>query len=108
MLSPNGDGVDDPQTFTYKLVRPSQVTATLIGPDRSTRTLVQDAEQPGVHTLEWDGERPRSRALALLVSTVGNRRSGAYADGGHCTFALNQTLASLQVAPSASGLAATF
>ena len=54
-LSPNGDGVDDVQTFSYKLVRASQVTATVIGPDRSTRTLAQDSEQPGVHTLTWDG-----------------------------------------------------
>ena len=31
-LSPNADGVDDAQAFSYKLVRPSTVTATLNGP----------------------------------------------------------------------------
>ena len=36
VVSPNGDGVDDAQTFTYKLLRPSTVTVTLIGPDGST------------------------------------------------------------------------
>ena len=54
VVSPNGDGVDDSQTFTYKLLRPSSVTATLTGPDTGTRTLVQDAEQPGVHTIDWN------------------------------------------------------
>ena len=32
VLSPNSDGVDDAQSFSYKLVRPSTVSATLNGP----------------------------------------------------------------------------
>ncbi len=64
VLSPNGDGVDDTQTFTYRLVRSATVTATLVGPDRSTRVLVQDGEQPGVHTLEWDGQTAAGAAAA--------------------------------------------
>src|SRR3982751_3037556 len=32
VLSPNADGVDDTQSFAYKLVRASNVTTTLNGP----------------------------------------------------------------------------
>jgi hypothetical protein len=104
-LSPNGDGVDDVQTFSYKLVRPSQVTATVVGPDRSTLTLVQDAEQPGVHTLQWDGSAAVEGSWRFSVSATD--------DLGHTTtadrqFALNQTLGLLQVTPKGAGATATF
>jgi flagellar hook assembly protein FlgD len=104
-LSPNGDGVDDVQTFSYKLVRPSQVTAIVVGPDRSTHTLAQDAEQAGVHTVQWDG----------ADSVEGNWRFSVTAtdDLGHTTtadrqFALNDTLGSLLVTPRSGGATATF
>ena len=56
VVSPNGDGVDDSETFSYKLVVPAQVTASLTGPGGAQITLAQDAEQPGLHTR--DVERP--------------------------------------------------
>jgi flagellar hook assembly protein FlgD len=104
-LSPNGDGVDDVQTFSYKLVRASQVTATVVGPDRSTRTLAQDSEQPGVHTLTWDGAASVEGSWRFSVTATD--------DLGHTTiadrqFALNNTLGSLQVTPRSSGATATF
>jgi len=104
-LSPNGDGVDDVQTFSYKLVRASQVTATVVGPDRSTRTLAQDSEQPGVHTLTWDGAASVEGSWRFSVTAAD--------DLGHTTtadrqFALNNTLGSLQVTPASGGATATF
>jgi hypothetical protein len=54
VVSPNGDGVDDTQLFTYKLVRPATVTASLTGPGKAPVVLAQDSEQPGTHTLTWD------------------------------------------------------
>jgi flagellar hook assembly protein FlgD len=104
-LSPNGDGVDDQETFTYKLVRPSQVTATVVGPGGAVTTLAQDAEQPGLHTLQWDGKGAVEGGWRFSVSATD--------DLGHATtaerqFALNETLASLQVAPRAAGLTANF
>ena len=104
-LSPNGDGVDDVASFAYKLVRPSQVTATVIGPDRTARTLVQDSEQPGVHTLQWDGAAAVEGSWRFSVTGVDDLGRTTTAER---TFALNQTLASLQVTSSASGLAVTF
>jgi flagellar hook assembly protein FlgD len=118
VLSPNGDGVDDTQTFTYKLVRAATVTATLVGPDRSTRVLVQDGEQPGVHTLAWDGMAATGGPAVegtwkLSVSTVDDHGVASTADR---QFSLNNTLGSLhatppvaQLVPKARGVvAATF
>jgi exopolysaccharide biosynthesis protein/flagellar hook assembly protein FlgD len=104
-LSPNGDGVDDIQTFTYKLVRPSQVTATVVGPDRSTLPLAQDSEQAGVHTLQWDGKTAVEGSWRFSVTATD--------DLGHTTtadrqFAVNQTLGFLQVTPKGAGATATF
>ena len=108
VLSPNGDGVDDTQTFSYKLVRQSQVTATLAGPDGSTQTLAGDSEQPGLHTLQWSG-----LTTAGTPAAEGNwtfQVAGADDQGRTTTatraFSLNQTLGSLQVTPAAAHLAA--
>ena len=103
VLSPNGDGVDDAQTFTYRLVRAASVTATLVGPDRSTRVLVQDGEQPGLHTLQWDGRTTTGSAAPegnwrLSVAAVDDRGVASTADR---QFALNNTLGGLQAAPAA-------
>src|SRR5258707_9936534 len=38
LVSPNGDGDDDTQTFTYRLLRAAQVTPSPVGPDMSTIT----------------------------------------------------------------------
>jgi hypothetical protein len=101
VLSPNGDGVDDTQTFTYKLLRPSRVTATLSGPTRGTQTLAADAEQPGVHTLQWDGQPGTEGAWRFQVTATD--------DQGHTTtaerdFVLDDTLGSLAVAPATATL----
>lgn len=104
-LSPNGDGVDDVVTFSYKLVRPSQVTASLAGPGGAAITLAQDAEQPGVHTLQWDGSGAVEGNWRFVVTGVDDTGRTTTADR---SFALNQTLASLQVARTDRGLSASF
>jgi flagellar hook assembly protein FlgD len=108
VLSPNGDGVDDTQTFTYKLVRQSQVNATLTGPDGSTQTLASDSEAPGLYTLQWAGT-----TAAGNPAPEGNwtfQVTGADDQGRTTTatraFSLNETLGSLQIAPAAAHLAA--
>ena len=106
VLSPNGDGVDDTQTFTYRLVRASQVTATIVGPDKSVRTLVQDAEQPGTHSLEWDGTTVTGTPAVegswkLSIAAVDDRGIASTADR---QFALNNTLGALQASPASAQL----
>ena len=56
--------------------RPSQVTVTLTGPDGATLTLAQDAEQPGLHTIVWNGQ-PTTRG-AVAVRGLGDGRERAY------------------------------
>ena len=106
VVSPNGDGVDDAQTFSYKLLRPSTVTATLTGPDRGTRTLVQDAEQPGVHTVAWNAETAAGTpevegAWKFTVTAVDDQGRTTSADR---QFAVNDTLGALQATPVAAQL----
>ena len=55
VLSPNGDGVDDTQALSYKLVRPSTVTATLNGPGGAVVTLDSGSRVPGIYRVTWNG-----------------------------------------------------
>lgn len=54
-VSPNADGVGDVEALSYKLVRPSTVSAKVVGPDGSVRELDTGARQPGRYKLSWDG-----------------------------------------------------
>jgi hypothetical protein len=54
-LSPNADGVGDVEPLSYKLVRPSTVSAKLVGPDGSTVELDTGAKDPGRYKLSWNG-----------------------------------------------------
>jgi Phosphodiester glycosidase len=103
-LSPNGDGIDDTLSLTYKLVRPSQVTATVAGPDR-TITLVKDAEQAGVHTLTWDGSGAQEGSWRSVVTALDDTGRTTTAERD---FDLNDTLGSLHVTRAARGVTATF
>ena len=58
VLSPNGDGVAETQTLSYKLVRPATVTASLIGPDRIPRQTETGQREPGTYRTTWSGRAP--------------------------------------------------
>jgi hypothetical protein len=55
VLSPNGDGIGDRQRLSYRVVRPSTVTASLIGPDGVPRYSVSGPQPPGTYPLDWAG-----------------------------------------------------
>ncbi len=57
VLSPNGDGVAEAQSLAYKVVRPSTVTASLVGPDGVARMSISGSVEPGVYPLQWPGRR---------------------------------------------------
>ncbi len=69
-LSPNGDGIGETIALSYKIVRPSAVTAQLVGPDGTTITLDAPAppdpttglpgplKPPGTYSFTWDGIDP--------------------------------------------------
>jgi membrane protein DedA with SNARE-associated domain len=58
VLSPNGDGVADTQHLSYKVVRPSTVTASLLGPDGAPRYSFSGPAAPGTYPLDWSGTKP--------------------------------------------------
>ena len=57
-LSPNGDGVADTIALTYKVVRQSQVTATLTGPDGQSRLTDQGDRAAQTYSFAWNGLTP--------------------------------------------------
>jgi hypothetical protein len=58
ILSPNGDGIAERQTLSYKIVRPSTVTASLIGPDGLPRDTQTGFRNPGTYRSSWSGRTP--------------------------------------------------
>ena len=96
VVSPNGDGVDDSETFSYKLVVPAQVTASLTGPGGAQITLAQDAEQPGLHTVTWNGQPSTEGQWKLDVSAADAQGRTTTAER---PFLLDDTLGALQASP---------
>jgi flagellar hook assembly protein FlgD len=100
VFSPNGDGVADEEMLAYRLVRPSSVTASVIG--GGTRLVLDSGRKgPGLQTFTFSGKRADGSALAegsyrLVVSATDDGGQGSTAERG---FALNNTLASLAVTP---------
>jgi flagellar hook assembly protein FlgD len=106
VVSPNGDSVADTETFTYKLLAASTVTATLTAPNGTSRTLAQDGEQPGVHTITWNALTPAGvpeveGAWKFTVTATDGSGRTTSADR---QFAVDDTLGSLQVAPATAQL----
>jgi hypothetical protein len=104
VLSPNGDGVADTQTLAYRLVRPANVVATLAGPGGTTIPLASDAEQPGLHTISWDGTAAGAPApegaWTFSVTATDDRGVTTTAERG---FSLDDTLSSLSLARGSGG-----
>jgi len=104
-LSPNGDGIDDVETFSYKLVRPSQVTASVVGTGNVTQVLAQATQQPGLYTVQWNGAGGSEGSWRFVVTATDDQGRTTTAD---LSFALNDTLGGLAVLPASGGLTATF
>ena len=102
VLSPNGDGVDDVQELSYKVVRPSNVTVRLLGPEGTARVLDSGPRAPGVYRFTWTGATADGAAepegLWRLVASA--RDDQGQASSSERTFSLNRTLAGLSVPAS--------
>lgn len=57
VVSPNGDNVAETESFTYKVVRPSNVTVQLQGPDGGLRVSTQTQVGPGTYPFQWNARR---------------------------------------------------
>jgi flagellar hook assembly protein FlgD len=104
VLSPNGDGAGDIESFSYRVARPSHVVATLAGPGGAKVALADGAEAVGSHALGWDGTVAGSPApegkWTLTVTGTDDRNVTTTAQR---TFSLDDTLASLAVTTGAHG-----
>ena len=102
-LSPNGDGIDERETFAYKIVRPSSVTVALAGPGGAARTLYSGTRQPGLYRVTWNGNDADG-----VRAPEGNYRFSVTAsdDLGRSStatrqFTLDDTLGFVRVGPNA-------
>jgi len=102
VLSPNGDGAGDRQTLAYKLVRPSTVSAVLLGPGGSRIELDSGARSPGSYRFTWRGRDDRGAVLpegrwTWNVSVVDDQGRTSEAER---PFSLNATLKGIAVSGS--------
>jgi hypothetical protein len=102
VLSPNGDGYAEVQSLSYKLVRPSTVTASLVGPDRIPRQTQTGERPPGVYRLNWSGRTaqgaPEPEGLwRWVINAVDDQQQQSSVTR---SFYLNNTLGYLRVRPT--------
>jgi hypothetical protein len=110
VLSPNGDGAGDTESFSYRVARPSSVTAMLAGPGGAKVTLANGAVSPGLHALGWNGMVAGSPAAeGKWTFTVTGTDDRTVTTTAERAFALDDTLSSLALATDRHGLpTATF
>jgi len=101
VLSPNGDGVAEVQSLSYKLVRPSTVTASLVGPDRIPRQTQTGERQPGLYRLNWSGRTAQGAPepegpWRWVINAVDDQQQQSSVTR---SFYLNNTLGYLRVRP---------
>jgi hypothetical protein len=105
VLSPNADGVDDTQTFAYKVVRPSTVTATLTGPGGIVVPLDSGSRAPGSYKFDWTGAGQPEGAWTFRAVADDDLGRHSVAER---QFGLNNTLGFVIASASHRQLTATF
>jgi hypothetical protein len=70
-VSPNGDGVDDAESLSYKLVRPSTGSVTLTAPDGAVASsLSVDAQEPGTYPVPFPATQSTAQGEWKLTVTA--------------------------------------
>ena len=97
-FTPNGDGVDDATTISYKLGAAATVTATLLGLDGSSlATLFTEAKPAGAQTFPFTAEGlPDGTYRISLNAVAGARVASATVD-----VLVNRTLSAFRAARAA-------
>ena len=78
-FSPNGDGVHDAVTLSFRLTRAADVTATVVRSGSTVRTIRLGRLAAGARSVEWDGK----------LGGGGTATSGAYCAAGRRRTALS-------------------
>jgi len=117
VVSPNGDGVAESQELSFKVVRPSNVTATLTAPDGVIAWQEASARDPGTYEVAFpppppppppppEGQPPPPPPPPLPPAegrwtlTVTALDDQGLSSTTTRRFAINSTLGSLRVAPA--------
>jgi hypothetical protein len=96
VVSPNGDGVDETQRLSYKIVAPSGVTVTLTAPD-GTQPFVESAERlPGTYEVPFPptADAPAEGRWQLEVTAADDL---ARVSTAKQTFTVNNTLGDAKI-----------
>ncbi len=96
VVSPNGDGVDETQRLSYKVVAPSSVTATLTAPD-GTQPFVEAIERlPGTYEVPFPptAVAPAEGRWQLDVTATDDQ---ARASTARQTFTVNNTIGDVKL-----------
>jgi hypothetical protein len=109
-LSPNGDGIDETETFRYRVARPSTVSVSLVDPLGTARP-VEAAQQraPGTYTDAWTGLTPTASVdtQGLWHWVVTARDDLGRDSTADRPFVLNTTLGALRVTPATVAVTST-
>ena len=103
-LSPNNDGRGDLERLSYKLVRPSTVSAKLIAPDGSTRDLSSGQRTPAWYRFTWNGVPVREGRYHWTVTATDDLGRSSSMDR---TFTVDNTLGFLRVSRNARRISFT-
>ncbi|MFN2467580.1 MAG: phosphodiester glycosidase family protein [Gaiellaceae bacterium] len=93
-MSPNGDGVDERQQLSYKLVRPAVVKVSLVGPNGVDRFTDSGPKDPGTYQVPFTGRTSagapdvQGRYRLAISATDDLRRTSSVARA----FTVNNTL----------------
>jgi hypothetical protein len=105
VLSPNGDGVGDLESLSYRVARSSHVVAALAGPGGAKIPLADGAESPGLHGLAWNGLVGGSPAAeGKWTFTVTGTDDRSVTTSAQRTLSLDDTLSSLDLTFDGHGL----
>jgi hypothetical protein len=106
VVSPNGDGMDEGQRLSYKVVRPSSVTATLTAPDGSVAFTEVVQREPGSYDVAFPpvpldpAAQPAAPAEGRWQLTVTSTDDLARPSTARQTFRVNNTLGFVRLASS--------
>jgi len=107
VISPAGGGLASQETLAFKIVRPSTVTARIVGPDGTAAYNVTSARLAGTYQVTWPSGTRDARRQALtplgrwrwVVSATDDQERDSSIERA---FWVNDTLGFLRVSPRAA------
>jgi Phosphodiester glycosidase/FlgD Ig-like domain len=117
VVSPNGDGIAEEQSLSFKVVRPSTVTVTLTAPDGAIASQESGGREPGTYEVAFpppapppppppEGVPPPEPTEPLppiegrWALTVASTDDQGLSSSATRRFAVNSTLGFLKIAPT--------